>query len=239
MDRFENGSYDEIVAHFEMELEFTAIEGWDDLPMATMNSSTSKPKSLFSKGLLNDTVCNSCKKRVIWSKTARNLKKEKGAQKGKPNQKTPSPSVGHVAIQTTLRNDVGKVQVHISSLNVLSAKTHCIAIRNQKHRKLTITPYRPAPSPHRKRTIQKNNFATTQHIHLVSVRPYVSSHSPTKGFHEYQQQLMEYPSVAWQQQLESATLKTQINTLLYQNQFLFGTVIAPQTSPSDSGPFHN
>ena len=43
--RLENGSYDEIVAHLERELELNALEESDDLPIATMTSSTSKSKT--------------------------------------------------------------------------------------------------------------------------------------------------------------------------------------------------
>ena len=41
MAGLENGSYDEIVAHLGRELELNALEESDDLPMATMTSSTS------------------------------------------------------------------------------------------------------------------------------------------------------------------------------------------------------
>ena len=50
MARLENDSYDEIVAHLERELELNAIEGSDDLPMATMTSSSSTPKTPLSTG---------------------------------------------------------------------------------------------------------------------------------------------------------------------------------------------
>ena len=47
MVRLENGSYDEIVVHLEREVELNALTESDDLPMATMTSSTSKPKTLY------------------------------------------------------------------------------------------------------------------------------------------------------------------------------------------------
>ena len=50
MARLENGSYDEIVAHLERELELNALEESDDLPMATMTSSTTKSKTPLSTG---------------------------------------------------------------------------------------------------------------------------------------------------------------------------------------------
>ena len=42
MVRLENGTYEEIVAHLERELELNALEESDDLPIATMASSSSK-----------------------------------------------------------------------------------------------------------------------------------------------------------------------------------------------------
>ena len=43
------------------------------------------------------------------------------------------------------------------------------------------------------------------------------SDPPTKTFHEYQQQLMGYPSVVWQQQIEKAIITTYNNTHLFRN----------------------
>ena len=61
MARLENGSYDEMVAHLERELELNALEESDDLPMATMTSSSAKPKTPLSTGQMSDITCNYCK----------------------------------------------------------------------------------------------------------------------------------------------------------------------------------
>ena len=66
-----------------------------------------------------------------------------------------------MAKQITLRNDVGKVQEHTSSLNAIGLKTHRITIQIHKRKNREITPHRPDPSTHQKRTIQETNFATT------------------------------------------------------------------------------
>ena len=63
MARLENGSYDEIVAHLERELELNALEESDNIPMATMTSSTSKQKNFLSNGLSSDIFCNYCKEK--------------------------------------------------------------------------------------------------------------------------------------------------------------------------------
>ena len=72
MARLENGSYNEIVAHLERELELNALEESDDLPMATMTSSSAKPKTPLSTAQMSDITCNYCKKKATWSKTAKN-----------------------------------------------------------------------------------------------------------------------------------------------------------------------
>ena len=96
MARLEKGSYDEIVAHLERELELNALEESDDLPMATMTSWNSKSKTLLSTGQLTDITCNYCKEKNNVVKDCEKLKKkkEKGAQRGKTTQKKTYPKCG-------------------------------------------------------------------------------------------------------------------------------------------------
>ena len=75
MTRFENGSCDEIVAHLEQELELNALEESDDLPMATMSSSSTKPKTPLSTGQLSDITYNYCKEKGHMVKDCEKLKK--------------------------------------------------------------------------------------------------------------------------------------------------------------------
>ena len=79
----ENGSYDEIVAHLERELELNTLEKSDDFQMATMTSSTSTSKTPLSTGQMTSPA-TTAKKRAIWSRTARNLKRKKKKMQGKP-----------------------------------------------------------------------------------------------------------------------------------------------------------
>ena len=96
MARLEKGSHDEIIAHLERELEFNALEESDDLPMATMTSSSSKPKAPLSTGQISDITCNYCKEKGHMVKDCEELenKKEKDAQQGKQAQKKTYPECG-------------------------------------------------------------------------------------------------------------------------------------------------
>ena len=96
MARLENGSYDEIVAHLERELELNALEESDDLPIATMTSSSTKPKTPLSTRQMSDITCNYCKEKGHKVKDCEKLKKkkEKDAQQGKQTQKKTYPECG-------------------------------------------------------------------------------------------------------------------------------------------------
>ena len=96
MARLENGSWDEIVAHLERELELNALEESDELPMATMTSASAKPKTPLSTGQMSDITCNYCKEKGHMVKDCEKLKKkkEKDAQQGKSTQKKTYPECG-------------------------------------------------------------------------------------------------------------------------------------------------
>ena len=96
MARLENGTYEEIVQHLERELELYALEESDELPMATMKTSTSKPKKQQSNSLAADIDCNYCKENGHIVKNCEKLKKkkEREAQNGKTTQRKTYPECG-------------------------------------------------------------------------------------------------------------------------------------------------
>ena len=140
-----------MVAHLERELELTALQESNDLPMACYPI----PSAIVPK------------KKAVCLKTVKNLRKKEKRKKYKMPKKANqlrikhNPYVGLVARQTTMRNNVGNARVHISSLNAIGLKTHRKTIGIQKRKNHCISPHRPIPSPHQKTTIQKFNFATT------------------------------------------------------------------------------
>ena len=77
--RLENGTYEEIVAHLERELELNALEESDDLPMATMASASTSHNNLLSNGINTnkDAQCSYCKATGHYYKNCPKLKKKK------------------------------------------------------------------------------------------------------------------------------------------------------------------
>ena len=102
MARLENGSYDEIVARLERERELNSLEESDDLPMATMTSSSSKHKTPLYTGQTSDITCNCCKKNGHMVNDCENLKKKrKMPDKANRPRRKPIPNAGLVARPTT------------------------------------------------------------------------------------------------------------------------------------------
>ena len=95
MARLENGTYEEIVAHLERELELNALEESDDLPMATMASASTNQSNLLSTGINTnkDAQCSYCKATGLFYKSCPKLKKKKEMEEkdGKKPQRPTHP----------------------------------------------------------------------------------------------------------------------------------------------------
>ena len=79
MARLDNGTYEEIVAHLERELELNALEESDDLPMATMASASTSNSNLLYNGINTnkDAQCSYCKATGHFYESCPKLKKKK------------------------------------------------------------------------------------------------------------------------------------------------------------------
>ena len=95
MARLENGTYEEIVAHLERELELNALEESDDLPMATMASASTSNNNSLSNGINTnkDAQCSYCKATGHFYKSCPKLKKKKESEdkNGKKPQRPTNP----------------------------------------------------------------------------------------------------------------------------------------------------
>ena len=95
MARLKNGTYEEIVAHLERELELNALEESDDLPITTMASASTSSRSLLSTGIdtNKDAQCAYCKANGHFYKNCPKLKKKKNLEDktGKKPQRPTCP----------------------------------------------------------------------------------------------------------------------------------------------------
>ena len=159
MARLENCSYDEIVAHLEKELELNALEESDDLPMATMTSSSSKPKTPSPICKRPTSPAITAGERAIWSKTVNCEKlkknKEKDAQQGKPTQK---------------KTYLGRVPAIILNLRAPDLSTNRIKILILKLQNPTITQHRRLLSLPPRKSTKKITSPRLQYNQLASVR---------------------------------------------------------------------
>ena len=91
MAQLENGAYAEIVAHLERDLERNALEESDDMPPATMTSTSTNNSNLLSNGINNnkEAQCSNCKATDRFYKrcSKRKKKQELEDQNGKKAQR--------------------------------------------------------------------------------------------------------------------------------------------------------
>ena len=167
MARLENGTYEEIVAHLERELELNALEESDDLPMAIMASASTSNNNLLSNGMNTnkDAQCSYCKATGHFYKSCPKLKKKKELEdkNGKKPQRPTYPECPTCGKKNHPVERCWKGLEHI-----YAPKGHVLKIRlmtpleMKNHSRSQL-----APKPHLQvihlleKPIQKTNFATT------------------------------------------------------------------------------
>ena len=79
MARLENASYEEIITHFEREIELNGLEGGDDIPFPTLSTAPTATRAgtgLNSSGIDPSVTCNYCKKPGHVKDDCRKLKRK-------------------------------------------------------------------------------------------------------------------------------------------------------------------
>ena len=167
MARLENGTYEEIVAHLERELELNALEELDDLPMATMVSASTNNNNWLSNGINTnkDAQCSYCKDTGHYYKSCPKLKKKKEMddKNGEKPQRPTYPCVIHVGKRITPQNVVGWVLEHINDPRgtKTTIKRMMIPMRTKNPKSPTIVKHQLQSNQLPKSPNQKADFATT------------------------------------------------------------------------------
>ena len=114
MARLENGTYEEIVAHLERELELNALEESDDQPIATMASASTSSHNLLSNSIdtKKEAQGSYCKATAHFYKNCPKLKQKKEMKDkiGKKHQRQTYPPFETCGKKINHKRDVDKAQ---------------------------------------------------------------------------------------------------------------------------------
>ena len=166
MARLENGTYEEIVAHLERELELNALEESDDLPMATMASASTNQANLLSNGINTnkDAQCSYCKATGHYYKSCPKLKKKKEMEEkdGKKQQRPTYPpcDTSGKKNHSTERCWQGAGAPCVPRDPRQSKRMQMLQLRKEKLKQPVTRRLLVHANPIPKRLIQKTNFVT-------------------------------------------------------------------------------
>ena len=167
MARLENGTYEEIVAHLERELELNALEESNDLPRATMASASTNQSNLLSNGINTnkDAQCSYCKATGHYYKSSPKLEKKKEMEEkdGKKSQRPTYPpcDTGGKKNHSTERCWQG-AGVHLRPKRPQTEQKHANASTSEGKLKTTNDSAATNSSQfNTKKTESKTNFVTT------------------------------------------------------------------------------
>ena len=165
MARLENGTYEEIVAHLERELELIALEESDDLPMATMASASTNQINLLSNGINTnkDAQCSYFKATGHYYKSCPKLKKKKEMEEKdseKPQRPTYPPCDTCGKKNHSTERCWQGAGAHLRP-NRQSKRMQMLQPRKANLKQPVTRRLLAQAKPISKRLIQKTNFATT------------------------------------------------------------------------------
>ena len=214
MARLEKGTYEEIVADLERELELNALEESDDLPMATMASASTNQSNLLSNGINTnkDEKCSYCKATGHYYKSCPKPKKiKKWRRKMAKNHSVQlTHHVTHAGKRIIQLKDVAKALAltcvpkgHRQSKKMQMRQLRKANLKQPVTRRLLVQ-----ANPLPKRLIQKLILPRLQIHEYMSVRQYVISDPPIIIYSQKIEDTKGIPTVVWQQQMEKACIRT-------------------------------
>ena len=131
------------MAHLEIKIELNALEESDD-PWQQRLLPLPSRRAVSLMDYHPTSSATTARKRAIWSKTVSNLIRKRRRMPKRAIQ-LKRRHISKVSKLTTLRNDVGKVQVCI-----IGNRSAYSSVNNpdSKEKHYTITPHRPNSNPH-------------------------------------------------------------------------------------------
>ena len=141
--------------------------------MATMTSSSSKPKPPLSTGQMSNITCNYCKEKGHMVKDCEKLKqkKEKDAQQGKLTQKKIYPECGTCDKKNHPEERCWQgAGAHLKPKRTTGLRIRTTISRTEKLKNPRIGQHHPILNPHLPMVSLKTNFATTP-IPPTRIRP--------------------------------------------------------------------
>ena len=216
MARLENGTYEEIVAHLERELELNALEESDDLPITTMASASTSSRSLLSTGIDNnkEAQCAYCKAIGHFYKNCPKVKKKKELE-DKTGEKPQRPT--YPPCDTCGKKNHPTERCWQGAGAHLRPKKNRNDDKNNDDSKEDKKPKKAnsnnetsssSQSPSKKLESKKLILPRLQIHDYMSVRQNVISDPPIINLRQYVKDTNGTPSVVWQQQMEKAYIKT-------------------------------
>ena len=143
------------IAQLERELELNALEESDDLPMATMTSSSSKTKTPLFTEQTSDITCIFCKEKGHMVKYCKkHKKKKKDVQQDKSTQKKTYPECGSCGKKPPRRKMLARCRCAPQTQAHLRIQVTTNPTEKPKNR--SINQHRPTLNPH-----PRTSFATT------------------------------------------------------------------------------